>query len=509
MENDLLKIARLNKMVEEIEDYAILLLDRKGNIENWNKGAEKIKGYKASEIIGKNFETFYTTEDRKNGRPTLLITTAAEKGSVRDEGWRVRKDGTCFWGSVVITAIHDDEGAVIGFTKVTRDLTAQKENHERLKASEERYTRMVAEVQDYAIISLDTEGNIENWNSGAEKIKGYKPEEIIGKNFRTFYTEKDRQDKFPESFLARARENGRAQHEGWRVRKDGTYFWGSVVITALHDDEGNVIGFSKVTRDLTERKLAEETQQKYLEQLETRNREMEQLAYIASHDLQEPLRTINNFLDLFRIKYSHIVDEKGKMFIDVIMQSTGRMKELIKGVLDYSILGINQDIKEIDCNHLLQDVLKDLSLSISSTGASINVDPLPVIHGYNIELRQLFQNLISNAIKFRKPDTAPVINISANKSFDKWLFTISDNGIGIDNSVFHKIFLIFQRLHSRDQYPGTGMGLAYVKKIVELHNGKIWIDSQPGKGSTFYFMLADMIPAQSAIKSSRPVTISL
>ncbi len=246
------KQLRLQKLVDEVEDYAILLLDEKGFIETWNKGAEKIKGYRPEEIIGKHYSIFYLPADKEAGLPEKLMAEAAKYGKVRAEGWRVKKNGELFWANLVITAIHDEAGQVIGFTKVTRDLTEKKQAEENLRRSEERYLKMIAEVQDYAILLIDPDGKIENWNKGAERIKGYTAEEIIGKNFRVFYTPDDIATNKPDRLLEKAAKEGRAQEEGWRVRKDGTYFCASVTITALHDDENNIIGYSKVTRDLTE-----------------------------------------------------------------------------------------------------------------------------------------------------------------------------------------------------------------------------------------------------------------
>lgn len=484
-----IKALMAQKMVEEIEDYAVLLLDTEGNIASWNRGAQKVKGYTADEIVGRHFHVFYTPEDQEAGRPYRLINMARNTGSARDEGWRVRKDGTRFWGSIVITAIHDDDGEVIGFTKVTRDLTAQKEYTDRLRASEERYSRMVEAVQDYAILLLDTEGGVQNWNIGAEKLKGYTAAEIIGRHFRIFYPEKDQQHQLPEALLAMARLQGRAHHEGWRMRKDGSQFWGSIVITALHNDAGEVIGFSKVTKDLTANKKAEEAQERYLQQLEDRNREMEQLTYIASHDLQQPLRTITNFLSMFEYKYAPLVDEHGHLYISLVMKAAVRMRELIRAILEYSTLGANKVIATVHTAELLEEVKQDLHDMISTAGAIVEGQNLPVLQGYRLELRQLLQNLVSNAIKFRRPEEAPHVTVTAERSRNRWVFCVKDNGIGIEEAAMPKIFMMFQRLHSKDQYPGAGIGLAYAKKIVALHNGQIWVESVPGRGSRFYFSI--------------------
>ncbi|EDM37142.1 PAS [Pedobacter sp. BAL39] len=483
---------RLLKMVEEIEDYAIVLLDENGNIENWNKGAQKIKGYTAAEIIGKNFSIFYTEADLIDNLPTKLINEAARNEKVTNEGWRIRKDGTRFWGSVLITAIHN-EGQVIGFTKIIRDMTAIKETEDALRKSEDRYHKMISEVVDYAIVLLDAEGNIENWNKGAERIKGYLPAEIIGRNFRLFYPPEDRKNKVPDQIIATARDQGRAQQDGWRVRKDGTLFWGSVTITALYDDEGIVTGFSKVTRDLTEKRKSEKAHEEHMLDLSRRNSELEQFTYIASHDLQEPLRTISSFNELLKEQYYEQLDDDGRMFTDMIEQSADRMRNLIHGLLDYTRIGTRKSLTEVNCNAVVQDIEKDLYKLISETNTTIISHPLPVLLGLKMELIQLFQNLISNAIKYRKKNLAPVIEIRAEEHLEHWQFSLSDNGIGMDQRYIHKIFMIFQRLHNRDEYKGNGIGLANCKKIAELHKGDIWVHSVLGEGSTFHFTIAKYI----------------
>ncbi len=480
---------RLSKMVEEIEDYAIVLLDREGNVENWNKGAEKMKGYTAEEIIGRHFSTFYPPEDKAAGLPAQLLEKAAQEGKARHEGWRLRKDGTRFWANVLITAIHNDDRQVLGFTKVVRDLTAIKMGEEALKRTEERYHKMISEVQDYAIILLNAVGNIEKWNKGAEKIKGYAADEIIGKSFKIFYFPEDVAQKIPDSLLEAARRNGRVQHEGWRRRKDGSRFWGMVTITALHNDNGEVIGFSKVTRDMTEKLLAEQLQQQYVAELEAKNKELEQFTYITSHDLQEPLRTVTSFTELLQSTYEDQLDDKGRMFTGVIRNAALRMSDLVKGLLDYSRIGTQKNITEVNCNMLVSNICSDMQTLIAETSTQLHVGKLPVVTGYRTELAQLFQNLISNAIKYRKEDINPEVYIEARQDGDNWLFSVRDNGIGIEPRYFEKIFMIFKRLHTRDQYPGSGIGLANCKKIVDLHGGTIWLESELDKGSTFFFTI--------------------
>ncbi len=224
-------------------------------------------------------------------------------------------------------------------------------------------------------------------------------------------------------------------------------------------------------------------------ELERKNKELEQFAYVASHDLQEPLRTTSSFAELLQQQYQGKLDEKADKYLTFITQSSDRMKVLIKDLLDYSRIGRKKEKDQVDCNLILQEVLDDLDVAIKETQTEIISSRLPVFNGYATEVKQLFQNLITNAVKFRKPNAAPLINISASKKNGSWEFICKDNGIGIDEQHKERIFVIFQRLHTRSEYEGSGIGLAHCKKIVELHGGKIWIDSTPGKGSAFYFTI--------------------
>jgi PAS domain S-box-containing protein len=365
-----------------------------------------------------------------------------------------------------------------------------KAAEQQLLTSRQRYNNMVAEVKDYAILMLDIDGNILNWNKGAEMIKGYTASEILGRNFRLFYTEKDREEFLPEKLISIAIKEGRVEHRGWRVRKDGTTFWGTFTITPIHNEEGVINGFIKITHDLTEKNLAEENKRLYIEQLELRNMELEQFTYIASHDLQEPLRSITSLVEILTEEYNGRLNENADKYLRFITQSSNRMSQLIIALLDHSRIGKERVPEKVDCNEVIEAVKADLRKAIEESKARVTVKDLPILNAYPVELKLLFQNLLSNAIKFKKPDQSPKIHISACKIDDGWLFSCCDNGIGMEDRYKEKIFEIFQRLHSKQLYEGTGIGLAHCKKIVTLHNGKIWVESAPGKGSQFYFTIS-------------------
>jgi PAS domain S-box-containing protein len=502
---------RHRRMIDEVEEYAIIMLDTNGIIRSWNRGAEKIKQYSPSEALGRHFEIFYLPEDRQRRLPERLLQEAAVNGRAVYEGWRARKDGTTFWGSITLTALHDDQGNITGYSKVTRDLTESKIAHEQLqkfavklqakneelRKTEERYHKMIAEVQDYAIILLDTNGDIQNWNAGARKIKGYEEEEIIGKNFRLFYLPEDRANGLPERLIHEATQNGKAIHEGWRMRKDGSNFWGSTVITALHDDDGDIIGFSKVTRDLTDKREAEDKMQEYLSELQSRNKELEQFAYIASHDLQEPLRKIQTFTEVIEKN----LDNRPIVlrYFEKINVSARRMADLIVSVLNYSRLSRQAEpMVKTDLNEVIEEVEADFELVIQEKNATIISENLPVIKAFRLQMTQLFSNLVSNALKFSKEK--PVIRISSRTVNAEEIknppptlaarryieVVVADNGIGFEQEYERLIFTMFQRLHTKQAYAGTGIGLALCKKIMDNHRGFIRASGVLSKGACFY-----------------------
>jgi PAS domain S-box-containing protein len=413
-----------------------------------------------------------------------------------------------------IMDITDQKNALLDLEKNEKLLEEKvAERTAELQLSKEMNFRMVNEVEDYAILLLNKDGLIQNWNKGAEKIKGYTSGEIINNSLQIFYTEKDRDEGLPKKLLNEARNTGRASNEGWRVRKDGSRFWANVVITALHNENNEVIGFSKFTRDLTAKKMAEqELEHKSAElqkaniSLEKSNSELEQFAYIASHDLQEPLRKIQFFVEQLQ-KAVPDLSQSSILYFDKIRNSTTRMNTLINDLLDFSRLSqSSENYVPVDLNAVITHINNDFELLIQQKQASITVATLPTIQAVPLQMQQLFYNMISNALKFSKENQPCLIAINCEKLSNKelaaqypqldkelsyHLITIKDNGIGFDQQYAEKIFVIFQRLNGLHAYGGTGIGLALCKKIVLNHRGEIFAKSKEDEGSTFSIILPE------------------
>ncbi|WP_295121925.1 PAS domain S-box protein [uncultured Chitinophaga sp.] len=479
-----------SELLSEVDDYLICMLSAEGVIQTWNKGGETFTGYKAAEITGWNYSILHTPENRKERLHERLMAQAWQLGKASYEGWVLIKNGIPAWSHLLLTPVLK-EGDLAGFVLISRNLNEKKEAQERLRRAEELQFSMTAEVEDYAIIRLDPQGFISNWNIGAERIKGYPSSEVIGRHFNTFYTPEDQEIDKAGTLLNTARDKGKAHDEGWRMKNGGERFWANVTITALHNEIGQIIGYTKVTRDLTDKKKGEDALKNYNEILRSKNRELEELTYITSHDLQEPLRTITSLIELLSDTFLDHHDENVRSSFKFIHDAAARMRQLIKDILDYSRLGRNVNMKQVDTGALLKLVCDDLDLVIQERGAQIYYTAMPVLTAYESELKVLFQNLVLNAIKFAKKDVPPEIYISAEVIAGGWQFAVKDNGIGIEPSHQEKVFVIFQRLHNRQQYEGSGIGLAHCKKIIALHKGRIWLTSQPGVGSTFYFTIID------------------
>jgi PAS domain S-box-containing protein len=455
-------------VVGQVSDYAIIALDPQGTIESWNLGAEKVKGYSADEAIGRSFAMFYTEDDRRRGLPLSLLLEALDQGRVEHLGWRVRKDGTRFWGDVVITARRDASGAHVGFTKVTRDLTDQHDLELQLRSSEERLRLLVGQVQDYAIIALDPQGVVETWNLGAERVKGYTADEAIGRSFAMFYTDKDRRAGLPLKLLGDARQHGRVEHTGWRVRKDGTRFWGDVIITAMHDDSGNLSGYAKVTRDRTDLKALEDAQDAF---------------YAAfTHDFRTPVAAMLSYVDAIR----DATDEERPLFLERVETNALRLSDMVEGLVEFAKQRAAHSsllMDDLDLHRVALAAVHDLSPLLDPSRVQVIGEEGLVAQANEIALHRVLTNLVVNSLRYSPPES-PVEVRFALAGPDRVRVSVVDHGRGIDPGDVDTIFDEFKRGRLAQDDGGTGLGLASVRELVTQMHGTVSIESEVGVGTT-------------------------
>ncbi len=453
----------------------------------WNRGAQANYGWSPEEAVGRRTHDLLKTIFP---RPLEQIRSELmEKGNWEGELLHSRRDGSRLIVSSRWSLYRDERGRPAGILEINNDITERKHAEQQLRDSEERFRLMIDAVKDYSIIFLDPSGNIRSWNAGAQRIKQFTAEEIIGKHYSIIFADEDALAGKPQELLQLASKYGRHEEEGLRRRKDGSVFWADAVVTALRDESGMLRGFSKVTRDITERKKAEEEREKATEDLRRSNTELQQFAYVASHDLQEPLRMVASYTQLLAKRYRGRLDRDADEFIDFAVDGARRMQDLIQDLLAYSRVGSRGKVfQPTNTNRIFERATENLGAQISEQHATVTSGPLPEVMGDDTQLAQLFQNLISNAIKFHGNEP-PRVHLAARRQDSNWLFSVADNGIGIDPAYTDRIFVIFQRLHTREEYAGTGIGLAICRKIVERHGGRIWVESERGKGSTFFFTI--------------------
>ena len=482
--------ARYRGLLEAAPD-AMVVVNPSGDIILLNVQAEKRFGYRSDELVGQKVKNIipkgFAERLIADGTRTAAEALAQQIGTGL-ELTGLRRDGSEFPIEIMLSPLESSEGILV--TAAIRDITERKRVEDALRENEERFRLIVSNVKDYANIMLDTEGYVVSWNQGAETIKGYRPEEIIGKHFSCFYSAEDIRNGLPGVELQQAAKNGSFEGEGWRLRKDGSRFLASIVITALRDEGGPLRGYGKMTRDITDRKKAEGYLLRTMAELKRSNDELEQFAYVASHDLQEPLRMVSSYTQLLGQRYTGRLDSDADEFIAFAVDGCNRMQQLIKDLLSYSRAGAEIGVlHQMSGEQALEEALANLQVAIEESGAVVTHDGLPVIMTDGTQLAQVFQNLISNAIKYRSAEV-PHVNVSAKKNGNtEWIFSVRDNGLGIEPQYFEKIFVLFQRLHGRSEFEGTGIGLAMCKKIVDRLGGRIWVESEPAKGSTFCFAL--------------------
>jgi PAS domain S-box-containing protein len=604
---------RYRLLLDGVRGYAIFMLDARGQVISWNAGAERIKGYKAEEIIGHNFSSFYPPEDIQRGKPEEMLRMTAESGQHEAQGMRVRKDGTRFLANISLTALRDSAGELRGFSEISRDLSESKESEARyrglleaapdamvvvnqggeivllnaqaekqfgyrrdelleqkvtniipegfaerliadgnrtaaealaqqigtgielsgrrkdgsefpieimlsplesaegilvtaairnisvrraaekhLAQMEGRYRGLLEAAPD-AMVVVNQSGEIVLLNAQAEKRFGYRRDELLGQKVTNIIPE-----GFAERLIAdgtRTAAEALAQQIGMGLelsgrRKDGSEFPIELMLSPLESSEGILV--TAAIRDISMRKIAEAHLVKTVADLKRSNDELQQFAYVASHDLQEPLRTVASFTQLLAKRYQGKLDADADEFISYAVDGCNRMKELIQDLLAYSRAGVEgKALAEISGENALQRATHALEMIIKESGAIVTHDLLPTITTDLGQLTQVFQNLVGNAIKYRGVEV-PQVHVSARQNGgNEWIFSVRDNGLGIDPQYFEKIFVIFQRLHGREAFAGTGIGLSICKKIVERLGGRIWVESQVNKGSTFYFALPE------------------
>ncbi|WP_290818794.1 PAS domain S-box protein [Halovivax sp.] len=605
---------RFETLVDAVEEYAIFMLDPEGTVVSWNDGAERIKGYDADEILGEHLSRFYTDEDRADGMPERNLAKARALGTIEEEGWRVRKDGSQFWANMTITTIRED-GELRGYAKVTRDLTDRREREEQLRR-EHDLTERILETSPVGIAVVDADGSTERANDRMADLLDLPPEEIGSYEAG----QRDMYDADGTFLPVEERPAGQAFERGEPIfdreilidPSDGQRRWLSMNATPITDDDGEPTrvvatateitelkelaqrrkrdlrerekelaairvatdlldtggrpvdqlleefvanlpqffrypartatrvsvgdeavandGYASVDRSIAartrtesgteiaidvallddpprnddaafleeERKLidtiatllkAHFDRREYVDELRESNARLEQFAYAASHDLQEPLRMVSSYLQLLERRYADELDEDGEEFIAYAVDGAERMREMIEGLLGYSRVESRGDpFEPVDLEAVLADVRDDLEIQIDAQDAVISMEALPTVEGDASQLRQVFQNLLDNAIQY-SGDEPPRVHVAAERRGDEWEVSVRDEGIGIDVEDQERVFEVFQRLHTREEHDGTGIGLALCERIVERHGGEIRVESAPGEGATFTLTL--------------------
>ena len=489
--NSLSEDGRYRLLVEAITDYAIYMLDADGIVSSWNPGAERFKGYSAKEIIGQHFSRFYTDEDRATDLPARALRTAIEEGKFEAEGWRVRKDGSRFWAYVVIDPIRMADGEVVGFAKITRDLTERRAAEKELRQSQEQFRLLVQGVTDYAMYLLDPTGHVSNWNLGAQRIKGYRPEEIVGQHFSQFYTDEDRASRLPERALAIAAEQGRFENEGWRQRKDGTKFWAHVVIDAIHADSGELLGFAKITRDISERREAQQSLERTREAL-VQAQKMEAIGQLTggvAHDFNNLLMAVLGSLELMRKRLP--ADTKLHSLLENAVKGAERGAALTKRMLAFAR---RQELNEeaVDIPNLVCGMADLLQRTLGTTLALETRFPLglsPVLTDAN-QLEIALLNLAVNA-RDALPEGGEIV-ISAREEFvapglvsqpGRYVrLSVRDNGAGMNATTLRRATEPF--FTTKQPGRGTGLGLSMVHGLAEQCRGSFALTSVEGEGTT-------------------------
>ncbi|HEY2413488.1 MAG TPA: PAS domain S-box protein [Pirellulaceae bacterium] len=482
---------RMRSVVNHVVD-GIISIDDRGTVTTFNPAAERIFGYLSQEVIGQNIkmlmpEPYHSEHDGYIAN--YLRTGQAKIIGLGREVVGQRKDSSTFPMELAISVFRLGAGRY--FTGIVRDITERKLAEEELRQAEERMRSIVDHVID-GIITIDEEGTVESYNPAAERIFGYVASEVIKHNVKMLMPEPFHSQH--DGYLANYLRSGEAKiigigREVVGRRKDGSTFPMDLAVSTFHLGQRRY--FTGIVRDISERKRAESDLLKTAQELARSNLDLEQFAYVASHDLQEPLRAVAGCVQVLKKRYQGQLDGRADELIVHTVDGVSRMQTLIDDLLSFSRVGTRaKAFERVDCHTVLAQALANLEVAVADASAVVTNDPLPVVTADAAQLTQLFQNLLSNAIKFRGPQP-PRIHIGVRRGVNDWTFLVQDNGIGMEPAYFERIFVIFQRLHTRNEYPGTGIGLAICKKIVERHGGQISVSSTPSEGSTFSFTIPD------------------
>lgn len=478
-------------LVNAISDYAIYMLDVSGNVASWNPGAERFKGYSAGEVLGRHFQMFFTDQDRAADAPGRALRVAARDGRYETEGWRVRKDGSRFWAHAVVDAIRTPEGDLLGYAKVVRDITEKKAAETDLRASEERFRLLVQGVKDCAIYMLDKEGYVTNWNPGARQIKGYSSSEIVGEHFSRFYTETDRTAGEPARALRTALTEGKYEREAWRVRKDGSLFWAHVLIDPIYDDEGEHIGFAKVTRDMTERKKAEEKVEEAQRNL-LQSQKLQAIGELTggiAHDFNNMLTVIAGSADFLR-RNRAMPEEKKLRYLDGIIEITGRATTLTNQLLSFAR---RQPLKPrvLDIGKRLEAAQELLSRTLGSR-ISVVVQAVAPNLVVEVDPGQLEASILNAAVNARDamPQGGKITLAAQTEQIGREIFvrvSIADTGLGMPKRVRERAFDPF--FTTKEVGKGTGLGLSQIHGFAAQAGGFAELDSEEGAGTKVSLLL--------------------
>jgi PAS domain S-box-containing protein len=501
---------RFRLLVEGVKDYAIFSLTPDGHVASWNLGAERIKGYRADEIIGRHFSCFYPEEDIRNGKPEQELRIATSEGRVADEGWRVRKDGSKFWASAVITPLSEGAGRMLGFSKITRDITERKRAEEALQVSEERFSSAF----EHAAIGMALVASDGRWlkvNRALCNLLGYSSEELLAKRFQDITYPDDLEADLEYVRQMLASEIRTYQMEKRYFHKLGHIVWALLSVSMVRDERSQELYFISQTQDITERKRVEDEIKDLSAQMERQNtelieinKELESFSYSVSHDLRAPLRAIDGFSLALLEDCDHKLDPAEKEHLRRVRGATANMGRLIDDMLNLARTARYELVRgKVDLSALAREIVSAFQETEPARGATCVIAPDVIVEGDRTLLRVVLENLLGNAWKFTSKQPDAHIEFGVQSESGRTVYFVRDNGAGFDMRYADKLFGVFQRLHDGREFQGSGVGLATVQRIVHRHGGRIWAGSTVGEGATFYFVLDAGGPSRASVDVPR------